>query len=350
MKRKKLLALVMTAALTITGTGQTAGVLAAEFTDAEEYVSPQADAAVSGQDVDGGNTGETVQREDTDIFSSDAEESDAEPDIAEEPEEDQEFPNMEEDIFQEEGPEESDELELPDAEESEEELFSSGQPEEAFADGEDEEILSAEAVKADYRGVLISKAEFDHLIQTGEGPGGEWVEKKGTSFADFMKNFANKTGYLLVAAENNQGYEDMVIPEGLTVVIACGSAIHIKSITPKGNIYIWENVFTPGTLEIKEGKGSVTFKDSPVDGAIVGKGSNDTVILDGGWVDVSGLKGVENIVISEGFEALSIWGGSSEFYNITNNHKNCENIRLQRCRYSIRRSILERQKIRRKAK
>lgn len=341
MKRKKWLALMMAATLTITGTGQTAGVLAAEFaetgfTDAEEYVNPEIAETVFGQGADAGNTGETVQQEDAGIFSTDAEIWDAESETTAESDEDLEILNVEEDIFQEEESEESDELELPDAAESEEELFSSGEAEEAFADGEDEEVVSAGEAKADYRGKLISKEEFEYLIQTGDGSGGEWVEKEGISFADFMKNFDNKTGYLLVAAGNNEGYEDMVIPEGLTVVIACGAAINIKSITPKGNIYIWENVFTPGTLEIKSGKGSVTFKDSPiygnvemtgsvtfrncqVHGTVIGKGSNDTVTFAGDDIFNHGIQGVENVIFSERANHLVIGGsGKVEFYNIKN--------------------------------
>ncbi|MDO4308556.1 MAG: leucine-rich repeat protein [Eubacteriales bacterium] len=367
MKKKKLPAILMAAALAVTTAGQTAGVLAAEFTDAETYVSAEPEEAASGQASYAGDAEGAAQWEDAEIFSADewtadagsadTETGNAEPEEAvQEPDAELEIPDAETDVFQWEDVEELNEAETPDPAETEEELFSADEPEEAFGDGDTEEVVSAGTATANYSGMMISKAEFEHLKETGEAPGREWVEKSNVSFANFMKNFSNKTGYLLVAAGNNQGYEDLVIPKGLTVVIACGGGIHIQSITANGNIYIWENVFTPGSLEIKKGTGSVTFNgDTPINGnvkvtgnatfqnctingnvevtgsvtirncqihgTVIGNGSNDTVTFAGtGWDNYfQGIQGVENVIFSEQCNGLMIGGsGNVEFYNIKN--------------------------------
>lgn len=337
MKRKKWLALMMAAALTVTGTGQASGVLAAEFTDAEEYVSTGMEGTVSEPSLE---ADDAVRWEDAEIFSEEAEPSETVFEETDPEEIDSEEINDETDaaLFE---MEEGNGEEFPEGAEPEEELFSSGEPEEAFGDGDTEEAVSAGTATADYCGLMISEEEFEWLKEAGEGPSeegpdGEWTLKRNVSFSDFMKNFSGKTGYLLVAAGNNNGYDDIVVPEGLTVVIACGDAIHIKSITPNGNLYIWENVFTPGTLEIKEGKGSVTFKDSPVEGnvevtgsavfrnchvmgTVIGKGSNDTVTFAGETNFILGIQEVENVVFSEQDNSLMVGeSGKAEFYNIKN--------------------------------
>lgn len=325
MKKKKWLALIMSAALTVTGTGQ--GILAAEFTDAEEYLSGGTEETVY-QEIQ--EADDAVEWETAGVFSEGEEPEETEP----KSDADLEILGGEEDVSQDTEPVEADGTQQQ--VKSESDLFSAGEPEETFADGNEETMVSAGTSSANYRGLMISEEEFEYLKETGDAPDGEWIERQDISFADFMKNFSNKSGYLLVAADNNQGYEDMVIPEGLTVVIACGNAIHIQSITANGNLYIWENVFTPGTLEIKSGKGSVTFKDSPVEGnvtvtgsvtfgncevqgAVTGKGSNDTVNFAGEYNAIFGLQGVENVIFSEQNNSLLFdESGQVEFYNINN--------------------------------
>ncbi|MDO4308555.1 MAG: leucine-rich repeat protein [Eubacteriales bacterium] len=369
MKKKKLPAILMAAALAVTTAGQTAGVLAAEFTDAETYVSAEPEEAASGQASYAGDAEGAAQWEDAEIFSADewtadagsadagtenaAETGNAGPEEAvQEPDEELEIPDAEEDIFQEEEQGE----ELPDGQTFEDEIqpeetFSDDVTAEEFEDGEDAELLEASAGTATYFGAYVTKTEFEKWKNDGEIPEifTKWLDNdkasdmgvttvKAATPAGFISRVSGtKTGYLLMGteADTQNGYSDYVVPSGLTVGVMgyeysdendCPwERPFVNSITPVGNIVLRGEIETPGNLVLKEGKGTVTMANCGVAGGIVGNGSNDTIILDGFSVDANGLKGVENIAISEGFEALNIRGGSSEFYNITNNHKNCEN-------------------------
>lgn len=280
--KKKRLALVLAAMMALSSAGQTAAVSAAEFTD--------------------------------EVISEDVQEPTAEeaaPEIAEEV--------MDEEITVSEAPEIF-------ADTEEEDLFSAGTEEIVFGDTEETPVAEEQDEgKALYEGKFISEEEAEHLKETGEEPSGEWqgVEEP-CSFTEFLDSLSQKTGILLVRGNDQEGYADMVIPEGLTVIVACGSDIQIKSVTPNGNIYIWENINTPGTLEIREGKGSVTVRDGSIAGMIVGSGSNDTLIFDGYWNHIKGLKGVENVVFSETRNNLEIDGGETEFYNIVNRYREDE--------------------------
>lgn len=302
MKKRRVMALVLAATLAMTGAGEAASVMAADFTDVEmfteEVQEPVAEAEISETEAP-----EEIVLEET------------------EPETVDEVMEEEQHVLG-----EADEAELFEDAAGEEDLFSAGTPEEEFADGAEETIAASNKATAQYWGKFLSQEEFDHWKNTGEEPSDrEWEGgEEESSFTDFLNGLSQKTGYVLVRAEDGSqdGYADMVIPEGLTVVVGNGSDINIKSITPNGNIYIGENVNTPGTLEIKEGKGSVTVRDCSIDGAIVGKGSNDTLIFDvgpdGGWNHIGGLQGVENVIFSETRNNLDIDKGTVEFYNITN--------------------------------
>lgn len=125
----------------------------------------------------------------------------------------------------------------------------------------------------------------------------------------------DSTGYCLVVPHDLEGEEDIVVPEGMNVFVGYGDGdVKIRSITPNGNITFWGVGNDKESIEIKEGKGTVAFKQLYMNGEIRGTGSDDTVIFHED-ATIGGISGIENV-------HFDCWNlnikGKSEFYNLYN--------------------------------
>lgn len=270
MKKRKLTALMLTAAMVVTGTGGTT-VFASDVEDVEVFEAGQ-------------ETEEVVQFTEDEAVAA----------------------VQEEEALQAEGEQEN--------------LFSSGVQEEAFGDGQTEVFADEEdgEITSEYNAVYVSMAEFEQWAETGEvAEDKEWfsLETEG-SLNDLLGLYPEKnTGFCIVSVETEEtGYEDLVVPAGMNLGF-CNCPVSLQSITANGNVMFKSGVNTPGNLEIKEGNGKIVFSDGEVRGTIIGSGSNDTVVFQGEWNRIGGLQGVENTVFLT--NSLEITG-STEFYNIQN--------------------------------
>lgn len=272
MKKKKAMALILAAAMTISTIGQTTGIYAADFTDGEAAVQ------------------ETVS-EDADAFAAGTKE------------------------------------EAPDTEEPAE-VFTEAEPEELFADDAEPERADDTAVvaygedtsRANYSGAYVTEEQFMHWKETREEPEGDWVTTRvETTPTDFFKALSGEnTGYCLVTVDGeSEGYADLNVPDGLTVGLVEHAEVNLRSIS--GKAVLNGGINTPGTLQID---GEVETAGVDIRGTVFGAGSNDTVILSD-WAQVEGILKVENMIFIN--DSLNIKGGQSEFYNISVENRNDDN-------------------------
>ena len=220
------------------------------------------------------------------------------------------------------------EAETPDTEE----VWTSGEDElSEFETGEEEQQQDAFVEEADvqtepataaqgtgtYEVAFINEGQFNTCLRTDEDrPDVEMQIMKKTTLTEALKNMeGDNTGYCLVVPHDLEGEEDIVVPEGMNVFVGYGDGdVKIRSITPNGNITFWGVGNDKESIEIKEGKGTVTFKQLHMNGEIKGTGPDDTVIFRDD-ATIGGISGIENV-------HFDCWNlnikGKSEFYNLYN--------------------------------
>ena len=168
-----------------------------------------------------------------------------------------------------------------------------------------------------YEVAFIDEGQFNTCLRTDEDrPNVEMQTIEKTTLTEALKSMeGDNTGYCLVVPHDLEGEEDIVVPEGMNVFVGYGDGdVKIRSITPNGNITFWGVGNDKESIEIKEGKGTVAFKQLHMNGEIRGIGSDDTVIFHDD-ATIGGISGIENV-------HFDCWNlnikGKSEFYNLYN--------------------------------
>lgn len=243
-------------------------------------------------------------------------------------EEDSEAQNAEKETLLEETADEAVDIDEP---ENTEEIWTSGEEEAAEFETGEEEQQDAFVEEADvqtepattaqgtgtYEVAFINEGQFNTCLRTDEDrPDVEMQTMEKTTLTNALNSMeGDNTGYCLVVPHDLEDEEDIVVPEGMNVFVGYGDGdVKIRSITPNGNITFWGVGNDKESIEIKEGKGTVTFKQLHMNGEIKGTGADDTVT----FVDdamIGGISGIENV-------HFDCWNlnikGKSEFYNLYN--------------------------------
>ena len=199
--------------------------------------------------------------------------------------------------------------------------FETGEEEQQdmFAEEPDTQTEPATAAQGTgtYEVAFIDAGQFNTCLRTDEDrPNVEMQTIEKTTLTEALKSMeGDNTGYCLVMPHELEGEEDIVVPEGMNVFVGYGDGdVKIRSITPNGNITFWGVGNDKESIEIKEGKGTVAFKQLYMNGEIRGTGSNDTVIFHED-ATIGGISGIENV-------HFDCWNlnikGKSEFYNLYN--------------------------------
>lgn len=211
-----------------------------------------------------------------------------------------------------------------------EDIWTSGEEISEFETGEEEqqdmfveepdaqtEPATAAQGTGTYEVAFIDAGQFNTCLRTDEDrPNVEMQTIEKTTLTEALKSMeGDNTGYCLVVPHDLEGEEDIVVPEGMNVFVGYGDGdVKIRSITPNGNITFWGVGNDKESIEIKEGKGTVAFKQLYMNGEIRGTGSDDTVIFHED-VTIGGISGIENV-------HFDCWNlnikGKSEFYNLYN--------------------------------
>ena len=148
-----------------------------------------------------------------------------------------------------------------------------------------------------YEVAFINEGQFNTCLRTDEDrPDVEMQTMEKTTLTNALNSMeGDNTGYCLVVPHDLEDEEDIVVPEGMNVFVGYGDGdVKIRSITPNGNITFWGVGNDKESIEIKEGKGTVTFKQLHMNGEIKGTGADDTVT----FVDdamIGGISGIENV-------------------------------------------------------
>lgn len=206
---------------------------------------------------------------------------------------------------------------------SEEEIseFETGEeePQDMFVEEPDAQTEPATAAQGTgtYEVAFIDAGQFNTCLRTDDDrPNVEMQTIEKTTLTEALKSMkGDSTGYCLVVPHDLEGEEDIVVPEGMNVFVGYGDGdVKIRSITPNGNITFWGVGNDKESIEIKEGKGTVAFKQLYMNGEIRGTGSDDTVIFHED-ATIGGISGIENV-------HFDCWNlnikGKSEFYNLYN--------------------------------
>lgn len=199
--------------------------------------------------------------------------------------------------------------------------FETGEEEQQdmFAEEPDTQTEPATAAQGTgtYEVAFIDAGQFNTCLRTDEDrPNVEMQTIEKTTLTEALKSMeGDNTGYCLVMPHELEGEEDIVVPEGMNVFVGYGDGdVKIRSITPNGNITFWGVGNDKESIEIKEGKGTVAFKQLYMNGEIRGTGSDDTVIFHED-ATIGGISGIENV-------HFDCWNlnikGKSEFYNLYN--------------------------------
>ena len=199
--------------------------------------------------------------------------------------------------------------------------FETGEEEQQdmFVEEPDAQTESATAAQGTgtYEVAFIDAGQFNTCLRTDEDrPNVEMQTIEKTTLTEALKSMeGDNTGYCLVVPHDLEGEEDIVVPEGMNVFVGYGDGdVKIRSITPNGNITFWGVGNDKESIEIKEGKGTVAFKQLYMNGEIRGTGSDDTVIFHED-ATIGGISGIENV-------HFDCWNlnikGKSEFYNLYN--------------------------------
>ena len=199
--------------------------------------------------------------------------------------------------------------------------FETGEEEQQdmFVEEPDAQTESATAAQGTgtYEVAFIDEGQFNTCLRTDDDrPNVEMQTIEKTTLTEALKSMkGDSTGYCLVVPHDLEGEEDIVVPEGMNVFVGYGDGdVKIRSITPNGNITFWGVGNDKESIEIKEGKGTVAFKQLHMNGEIRGTGSDDTVIFHDD-ATIGGISGIENV-------HFDCWNlnikGKSEFYNLYN--------------------------------
>ena len=199
--------------------------------------------------------------------------------------------------------------------------FETGEEEQQdmFAEEPDTQTEPATAAQGTgtYEVAFIDEGQFNTCLRTDDDrPNVEMQTLEKTTLTEALKSMkGDSTGYCLVVPHDLEGEEDIVVPEGMNVFVGYGDGdVKIRSITPNGNITFWGVGNDKESIEIKEGKGTVAFKQLYMNGEIRGTGSDDTVIFHED-ATIGGISGIENV-------HFDCWNlnikGKSEFYNLYN--------------------------------
>ena len=205
--------------------------------------------------------------------------------------------------------------------EEEEEFGTDEIPEVDEFTSEDTEELTdaagAEQETGNYEVAYITEEQYNNCLQSEERPEIEMKMVENTTLSNALNSIEGEnTGYCLVVPHDLDGEEDIVVPAGLNVFVGYSEDVKIRSITPNGNIIFWGVGNETESIEIKEGQGTVGFRQLYTSGAIKGSGANDTVVF---YEDAfaGGISGVENVHFGKGCRSFNI-KGTSEFYNLYN--------------------------------
>ena len=178
---------------------------------------------------------------------------------------------------------------------------------------------AAEAAQGsgNYEVAYITEEQYNNCLQSEDRPEVEMKMVEDTTLSNALNSIEGEnTGYCLVVPHDLNGEEDIVVPAGLNVFVGYSEDVKIRSITPNGNIIFWGVGNEKESIEIKEGQGTVGFRQLYTSGEIKGSGSNDTVVF---YEDATlgGISGVENLHFGKDCRNVNI-RGTSEFYNLYN--------------------------------
>ena len=179
------------------------------------------------------------------------------------------------------------------------------------------DAAGAEQGTGNYEVAYITEEQYNNCLQSEERPEIEMKMVEDTTLSNALNSIEGEnTGYCLVVPHDLSGEEDIVVPAGLNVFVGYSEDVKIRSITPNGNIIFWGVGNETESIEIKEGQGTVGFRQLYTSGAIKGSGSNDTVVFYE-HAFAGSISGVENVHFGKGCRSFNI-KGTSEFYNLYN--------------------------------
>ena len=179
------------------------------------------------------------------------------------------------------------------------------------------DVAEAKQGTGNYEVAYITEEQYNNCLQSENRPEVEMKTIENSTLSNALNSIEGEnTGYCLVVPHDLNGEEDIVVPAGLNVFVGYSEDVKIRSITPNGNITFWGVGNEKESIEIKEGQGTVAFRQLYTSGEIKGSGSNDTVVL---YEDAfaGGISGVENIHFGKECRSFNI-RGTSEFYNVYN--------------------------------
>lgn len=189
-----------------------------------------------------------------------------------------------------------------------------------FTSGESDVLADAAEAKqgsGNYEVAYITEEQYHNCLQSEDRPEVEMKMVEDTTLSNALNSIEGEnTGYCLVIPHDLNGEEDIVVPAGLNVFVGYSEDVKIRSITPNGNIIFWGVGNEKESIEIKEGQGTVGFRQLYTSGEIKGSGSNDTVVF---YEDATlgEISGVENLHFGKDCRNVNI-RGTSEFYNLYN--------------------------------
>ena len=189
-----------------------------------------------------------------------------------------------------------------------------------FTSGESDVLADAAEAKqgsGNYEVAYITEEQYHNCLQSEERPEVEMKMVEDTTLSNALNSIEGEnTGYCLVIPHDLNGEEDIVVPAGLNVFVGYSENVKIRSITPNGNVTFWGVGNDKESIEIKEGQGTVAFRQLYTSGELKGSGSNDTVVF---YEDATlgGISGVENLHFGKDCRNVNI-RGTSEFYNLYN--------------------------------
>ncbi len=189
-----------------------------------------------------------------------------------------------------------------------------------FTSGESDVLADAAEAKqgsGNYEVAYITEEQYHNCLQSEDRPEVEMKMVEDTTLSNALNSIEGEnTGYCLVVPHDLNGEEDIVVPAGLNVFVGYAEDVKIRSITPNGNVTFWGVGNDKESIEIKEGQGTVAFRQLYTSGELKGSGSNDTVVF---YEDATlgGISGVENLHFGKDCRNVNI-RGTSEFYNLYN--------------------------------
>ena len=189
-----------------------------------------------------------------------------------------------------------------------------------FTSGESDVLADAAEAKqgsGNYEVAYITEEQYHNCLQSEDRPEVEMKMVEDTTLSNALNSIEGEnTGYCLVIPHDLNGEEDIVVPAGLNIFVGYAEEVKIRSITPNGNVTFWGVGNDKESIEIKEGQGTVAFRQLYTSGELKGSGSNDTVVF---YEDATlgGISGVENLHFGKDCRNVNI-RGTSEFYNLYN--------------------------------